>query len=628
MKLRRIIGEPSWPFKATLRLRLMSIVSFAVLGISACNQIGTPKGTPFIAETAPSLKHEFRWTNGKMPKSFDPALASAPPETDLVRALFEGLTETDPKTLAEVPGVAERWTASEDLKTWTFYLRPDAKWSNGNSIVAGDFVRSWTRVAKMGKDSPHGDLLSNIQGIKELSPTREPHRAPGPETVISKAGPEQSSPSTPAASPTPFATTPPIGERETEIQPAAAQPSPEFNTNRVPRVLPTPEVLRGVSVEGDRVLKVSLILPDRDFAKLVASPVFRPTLGDIRPAENGMPNANIVTNGAFKISGVGSEGITLVRSDNYWNKETVDLERVRFVPKDSAEKALEAYRNGEVDVVTNAEFEPLALKLLTPYDDFRQTTHSALNFYEFNIKREPFSDSRVRQALAMAIEREVLTEGELEGSTRPALSFLPFAKPTAPKLTQDRDLARELLEDAGFPDGLDFPVIRLVVNRNDVQQRIAKLVARMWKRNLNIDTDIIVKSSSDADIAHSTGDYDLIRRGVVFSSNDEAMSMLSVFGGDEGMAAAAGKTAPEREETVNKEPTDPALAEKRGTVAPRKDEGPVIDEDIALNDLRAIPLYFPTSYSLVKPYVSGFEINGLDATSLKDVKIDDTWQPK
>ena len=120
-----------------------------------------------------------------------------------------------------------------------------------------------------------------------------------------------------------------------------------------------------------------------------------------------------MTNGAFTVTGADKNGVALDRSDSYWNKAVVKLEHVRLVPKDSAEAALDAYKKGEIDAVTNAEFEPLALKLLSPYEDFRQTTHSALNFYEFNTRRAPFNDRRVREALATAIDRDRLTDGEM-----------------------------------------------------------------------------------------------------------------------------------------------------------------------------------------------------------------------
>jgi oligopeptide transport system substrate-binding protein len=598
--------------------RLALFILFAALLSPACSEISTPKSEPLIVQTAPPAKQEFRWSNGKMPKSFDPALAAAAPETDIVRALFEGLTDIDPRTLREKPAVAEKWTASEDLKTWTFFLRSDAKWSNGEPVTAHDFVRSWTRLAKMGAGVPHRTLFYNIEGLRGLGIS--PATAETPD-FLSGSG-QRSNVPFPSLKPEEKTPPPPANS-------AAGQMQPETNANSASptSTVPTVEVLSGVTAESDLVLSVRLITPDKDFAKLVASPMFRPTFIEMPGPAGEAPDSNIVTNGAFRMAGIGPEGITLVRSDTYWNRDAVKLDKVLFVPKDSAEKALESYRNGELDAVTNAEFAPLALKLLSPYDDFRQTTHSALNYYEINIKKPPFSDERVRRALAMAIERDVLTEGELEGSTRPALSFLPFNKQPKIKVPEDRDLARDLLEKAGFPDGVNFPVIRLVVNRNDLQMRIARLVAKMWKQNLNLDTEIVVVGLAEVETARATGDYDLIRRGAVFPSNDEVMSLRSIFSPADEIKPEPGDAAG-RVDKANAEPAEQRTGGTDQTEGQADASLEIRSEQDAVAQIYAIPLYFPTSYSLVKPYVSGFDFNSLDAPSLKDVSIDNGWQPK
>ncbi|HYG80479.1 MAG TPA: ABC transporter substrate-binding protein, partial [Pyrinomonadaceae bacterium] len=97
----------------------------------------------FYGRAVAPRAQEFRWSDGGLPQVFDPALAAAAPDTDAVRALYEGLTEYDPKTLAPVPGVAARWESSPDARVWTFHLRRDARWSNNDAVTAHDFVRSW-----------------------------------------------------------------------------------------------------------------------------------------------------------------------------------------------------------------------------------------------------------------------------------------------------------------------------------------------------------------------------------------------------------------------------------------------------------------------------------------------------
>jgi oligopeptide transport system substrate-binding protein len=596
-------------------LWLIIFVLFSV----ACSELESPKTEPFYSQTAPPQKKEFRWSNGKMPKTFDPAMASAPPETDVVRAIFEGLTDTNPKTLETVPAIAEKWTASADFKTWTFQLRKDAKWSNGERVTANDFVRSWKRLAALGARVAHHKLLKNIVGM-QIVEQKNVLEIPVEQVDILP---------NPIVEPTvPFIkrneTTPPQ-----RIQPEAETPPIKSEQKQEPKF--------GAEAVDNFTLKVSLVNADKSFPALVAHPVFRPIHGDGKDFEDGKLNAAIVTSGAFRIFSIGQDGITLDRAEYFWNKEKIELERVHFVPTENAEKALEAYRQGIVDAVTNVEFEPLALKLLTPYDDFRRTTHSAINFYEFNRKKKPFDDRRVREALAIAIERERLTEGEMEGASKPALKFSPFEK-NENKLTQDIERAKNLLAEAGFPNGENFPTVNLVVNRNDVQQRIARSVTKMWKQALNISAEIHVKESTELETARESGDFDVIRRGAVLPTTDETANMLSIFAPDVETPESATEEKTSDGETVEQTETTSADHSETATVETENAEAAteksdealkeklILTEEEAIRELRAIPLYFPTSYSLVKPYVQGFEINTLDAPSLKEVKIDNNWQ--
>lgn len=604
-----------------------------VVFFTACSELETPKTEPFYAQNAPPPKQEFRWSNGKMPKSFDPALASAAPETDVVRALFEGLTDNDSKTLKTVPAIATEWNSSDDEKVWTFKLRRDAKWSNGKTVTAEDFVRSWKRLAVLNEKVAHRNLLRNIVGMPiEAEPEKNVLSDDKSVFFLNSLSGQNISPekkSTPE-------NTPIIKETN-----SANSNTLTVETEAKPQVEEKKETKFGVEAVSDFVLKVTLNNADKDFPSLVAHPIFRPVFGDGKEFEIGKLNADVVTNGAFRVVSVGQDGVTLDRAEHYWNKKEIELERVRFVPTENAEKALEAYRAGEIDAVTNANFEPLALKLLKPYDDFRWTTHSALNFYEFNRKTAPFNDRRVREALAISIQRERLTEGDMEGSTSPALTFLPFESNDL-KLNQNIEKAKSLLDSAGFPDGEEFPTVRLLINRNDVQQKIARSVAKMWKQNLNIETEIIIKDSAELETLRQTGEFDIVRRGVVLPTTDETVNMLAILqpknktpkltenkntNSLESALQSNTQILPiEKESLLSKETTQ--QEEVVSDISENENGEILMSEEAAIIEFPAIPLYFPTSYSLVKPYVQGFEMNTLDAPSLKDVQIDNNWQPK
>src|SRR5215210_4122519 len=124
---------------------------------------------PYYGKVLVPRAQEFRWSDGGLPQTFDPALAAAPPDTDAVRAIFEGLTDYDPHTLSPVPGVAARWESSSDNREWTFYLRQDARWSNGEPVTARDFINSWQRTLQLGERAPHAHLLENIAGVKPVA---------------------------------------------------------------------------------------------------------------------------------------------------------------------------------------------------------------------------------------------------------------------------------------------------------------------------------------------------------------------------------------------------------------------------------------------------------------------------
>lgn len=625
------------------RLYLILLV-FLTFFISACSELEKPETDEFYADSIPPPSQEFRWSNGEMPKSFDPAFASAPPETDIVRAIYDGLTEINPKNLEAVPAIATKWSSSDDFKTWTFKLRDDARWSNGKKITAKDFVRSWKRLGELGKEASHSEILRNIVGIqpeKKRKETEEDVFARKKENDFLKDNPKKDldfpslKKKTDISKRTPF-----------EMPPPPPLPTPSVSKEKMDKF--------GVVAINDLTLRVALIKPDKEFPKLVAHPIFRPVYADGKEFKDNKLNTKIITTGAFKVVSAGKKGVFLEKSENYYNKKDIKLQKVRFVPTKDPESALQAYRKGEVDAVTNAQFEPLALKLLEPYVDFQRTTHSALNFYEFNRKNQPFNDRRVREALAISIDRERLTKDEMKGATKPALRFLPFdSKKKKNDFSPDIQKAKNLLKKAGFENGENFPKIRLVINRNDTQQRIARSIARMWKQNLNVETEIIVREFKELEEVKKNWEFDIIRRGIVLPTADETANMLAIFGPRdrekfkiianqvEPAEKGSGKSGkPEKDQTntenkvlttngqeINEVENASDKNEPNELLVDIGEEELILTEEEAILEVPAIPLYFPTSFSLVKPYVKGFEMSNLDAPLLKNVLIDNNWQP-
>ena len=553
----------------------------------------------YYGRALPPHVQEFRWSDGGLPQVFDPALAAVPPDTDAVRAMFEGLTEYDPKTLAPVPGVAMRWESSSDNREWTFYLRHDARWSNNDTVTAQDFVRSWQRTLQLGERAPHAQLLKNIEGASPVvvNPVPQPSSEAQLKTPREQSGKE---------------------EARKESKPEAP-PQPKF----------------GVEAVDDYTLRVRLVSPDPNFPALVAHPVFR-------PVHNGDDSVNInaslrpVSNGPFQLSKAGSDGVVLERAKNYWDAQTVSLQRVEFVPAQDAEAALAQYRAGDVDAVTNAGFEPLAVKLLAPYKDFRRATFGAVTYYSFNMSHAPFDDSRVREALTISIDRDRISEDEMGGATEPAKKFLPTevneavdaSHAQAPLIERDVERAKKLLADAGFPSGKNFPKIRLLVNRNAQQREVAESVAGMWRSALGVETEIVLKDWTEYELAFRLGDYDVARRSYVMQTVDEADNLSEMLEPDVAtlnlQQQAGAQTAQTPEKSGKASEVKKENDKQAGAVAHMP--LPAISEAQAMKELPAMPIYFASSYALVKPYVQGFDTNLLDAPSLKHVRIDTTWQ--
>ena len=422
----------------------------------------------------------------------------------------------------------------------------------------------------------------------------------------------------------------------------------------------------GATALNDQTLRVYLQRPDDNFPALVAHPVFRPVHAlsdgaDVTRAKKESAAATeaggsspVVSNGAFRLSSQAADSVVLERASNYWDMPAVALERVRFVASKDAEDALAAYHDGKVDAVTNAAFEPLALKLLAPYKDFRRATYGALTYYSFNTANPPFDDLRVREALAIALDRDRLSGDTLGGATEPAKKFLPASgavgrvttrgqtddsganggeEKASQSFEQNAERARQLLAEAGFPGGARFPRVRLLVNRNEQQRLVAQAVASMWRSVLGVQTEIIVRGWEEYETALRVGNFDIARRSIVMQTTDEESNLLAMFPPEPSKPATVDR------QTAGGAPAGAAsIPEKAGEAggAARKDvesgavaqlPPPILTEAQALKELPGFPVYFASSYALVKPYVRGFETNLLDAPSLKHVRIDSSWKP-
>jgi oligopeptide transport system substrate-binding protein len=219
-----------------------------------------------------------------------------------------------------------------------------------------------------------------------------------------------------------------------------------------------------------------------------------------------------------------------------------------------------------------------------------------VNLYEFNTDVAPFNDEKVREAFSLALERDRLVQKETAGAMSPATSLVPFIDSFV-MTEENADKAKRLLAEAGFPDGRDFPSVTLVVNRNDLQLRIARAAVRAWKSALGVEVQIEIKELKDIEPTRDAGTFNIIRRGIVFPTASEKIARELIF------------DSQRADETPR---------------ASKPDIGENISEEKTENrevPFKSIALYFPRSYSLVKPSVDGFSINLFGATPVKKVSV-------
>ena len=397
--------------------------------------------------------------NGAEPQTLDPALVSGQLEGRLCAALYEGLTRRDAKG-KPVPGAAEKWTLSPDGRTYTFTLRKDLQWSNGDPLTAEDFRYSWLRALHPSTASPYAEILFFIAGAEDYHAGRA-----SPETV-------------------------------------------------------------GIRVIDPSTLQVQLLNPTPFFPSLISFstylPVHRATVE--KSGDRWTRPENWVGNGPYQLLDWRiNDRVSLIKNPKYHHPETVQLNRIDALSIARASTAFNLYYSGQADLLLDKGMIPsLIVPQLRGRPDFHPGPLLATYFYRFNVTRPPFNDPRIRRALALAIDKEAITEKVTRGGEPVAQALTPrgingYQPPEG--LSRDVETARGLLRQAGYPEGRGFPRVSILYNKSELNEQIAVEIQAQWKRELGIEVDLrnqewatYLRSldTLDFDMARSSwvGDYD------------------------------------------------------------------------------------------------------------------------
>ena len=403
---------------------------------------------------------EFVFMNGAEPETLDPSLITGQPEMRLAEALFEGLTSFDEHGEV-VPGVAERWDLSPDHKVYTFHLRADARWSNGDPVTARDFRDTWRRTLAPETASEYAYQLYYIHNGRPFNE--------GSQKDFSQVG---------------------------------------------------------VTAPDDRTLQVTLDNPTPFFLELCAtSPLYPVHLPSVQKwGDDWIKPGHMVSNGPYQLDAWRvNDRVRMVKNPYYWDKEHVAMRSIDALPISLANTAFNFYSAGQADLIMDKGLVPTPLMTdLRKRADFHAAPFLGNYFVRFNVTRPALRDPRVRKALAMVIDKQLIVDRITRAGELPASSLVPpgcAGYHSPPGLEYNPDEARRLLSEAGYPGGKNFPLISYLYSSGEVNEAIAVELQSMFRRELGINLTLESQEwkvylnsmdSLDYDICRSSwvGDYD------------------------------------------------------------------------------------------------------------------------
>ena len=530
-------------------LSLILVVSVLVVG---CVPDSEPADdTDKTEEEAPAEGGEtadgekiLRTNNASEPGSLDPALAQGTHESWVLNHTFEGLMKLDEDgEVAE--GMAEGYELSDDDLTYTFTIRDDVKWSNGDPVTANDFEFSWKRALDPELAADYSFQLFYIKGAEA------------------------------------------------------------YNTGEGSR----DDVM--VTAVDEKTLEVVLEAPTGYFLELTAFYTYFP-VNEAVVTENAdwANNADThVSNGPFELTEwVHDANIKIRKNDNYYDSASINLDGIDFTIIEEASTTWQGYEGDEYDLLVDLPQAVTAEMVAEDNPELQIGKMVGTYYYNLNPEVKPFNNVKVRKALSMAIDRETITTNITQGGQIPAEGVVPFGimdedgteyrdkLETAIEFNVDE--AKKLFEEGLEEEGMtaaDMSDIVLLYNTDEGHKKIAQAVQDMWNQNLGFDiqlenVDFNVKLDRE-----KSGDYGVSRAGWVGDYVDP-MTFIDLWWSESAFNDAK----------YNNPEYDALVAEAKSTADQKvRFEAMRKAENMLMEDMPVIPIYFYTQPYAQKPYVSG-----------------------
>ena len=498
--------------------------------------------------------------NGTEPQDLDPHIVTGVTENNIITALLEGLISENPKTLAPEPGIAESWEIDGSGTVYTFKIRDNAQWSNGDPVTAQDFVWSWNRILSPGLAGEYAYQLYSVKNARQFNS--------GEISDFSLVGIKA------------------LADKVLQVE--LENPTPYFLsllTHYTTFAVHPPTVLAHGAMDE------------------------RGTLWT-RPG-------NFVGNGPFVLKKWQLNYLIEVEKNSlYWDADRVKLNGIKFYPIDNAQTEERMFRTGALHIASTTPPDKIGVYQQDNPNLITISPYLGTYFYRFNVTRPPLHDSRVRRALSMTVNREAIINAVTKGGQLPAYSFTPpdtqgyYPPPSA--ISYDPELARELLRKAGFPGGEGFPKLTLLYNTSEGHRRIAVAIQQMWKKELGIDIEL---ENQDWKVYLSRTnelDYDISRAGWIgdYPDPNTFLDMMLTDGGNN----RTGWSNQEYDQLIQKAAS---IQDKNERYQLFSQAETILDQESPL-----LPIYTYTRVALKSPQVKGWYSNVLDHHPYKYVYLE------
>jgi len=635
--------------------QIIALVLLATLAFSTYSCTIASSDEEFFGTTTPPSRNIFRYVNGDEPESLDPVVGNGQPEARLYMALYEGLVEYNPKTLAPDPALAERWHINNDSSEFIFHLRQNARWSNGDPIDANDFVYSFRRAVDKKTASRNSYLAFYLRYAQPYNQQRVFVRDPKTGDFLIARDFDDSLPPEPLSSS-------PIDANKSEYLPDPNESSPDSDTafhhqmhTPLRLTLPGDEKSRTKQIDANQKLKaavagkefvpvraedlgieaidkytlrISLVQQAPFFLSLLAHQLFRivPRKVVEQFGDKWAQFEHIVTCGPFKVKEwVPYDRLVLERDPMYWDTANVKLDELHFFPMTDQSAVMNLYKVGELDAVYNHAVPNPWLHVLKSKKDYMDKGEAAIDYLIINTTKPPLDNPKIRRAFNLSIDKEAYAKWRR--IVKPLTAFTPvgmFPGYPQPKGAEfNASEGRRLLGEAGYPvvqnaDGTfscpTFPVdqVEFVYNSQSSNKAVVEWMQAQWKQNLGVTVGLRNMEWKTFLEAKEKLEFKGFLRGAWGADYMDPFTFLSLFytAGESG----TGWEDPKYIAMVDKANRNPDHNERYKLLAEA--------EAYMLEQQPIIPLDSPSVNWLKKPYVKGMYPNPASLFAWKYIYIE------